>query len=78
MLLGRIVTMPIRRASDWDLAEQCAQEAFTEALRRWPMHGKLTVHNRGEIAAWACEIAAWAWWTGIVTGRPQVSPAWLR
>jgi hypothetical protein len=24
------------------------------------------------------EIAGWAWWTGIVTERPRVSPAWLR
>ena len=29
----------IRRTGDWDLAEECAQEAFAEALRRWPADG---------------------------------------
>jgi len=32
---GRVVAALIRRTGDWDLAEECAQEAFTEALRRW-------------------------------------------
>ena len=36
---GRIVATLIRRTGDWDLAEECAQEAFTEALRRWPADG---------------------------------------
>jgi RNA polymerase sigma-70 factor (ECF subfamily) len=36
---GRVVAMLIRRTGDWDLAEECAQEAFTEALRRWPDDG---------------------------------------
>jgi RNA polymerase sigma-70 factor, ECF subfamily len=36
---GRIVAALIRRTGDWDLAEECAQEAFTEALRRWPGDG---------------------------------------
>ncbi len=36
---GRIVAALIRRTGDWDLAEECAQEAFTEALRRWPVDG---------------------------------------
>jgi RNA polymerase sigma-70 factor (ECF subfamily) len=36
---GRIVAALIRRTGDWDLAEECAQEAFVEALRRWPVDG---------------------------------------
>ncbi|MFZ0041008.1 MAG: RNA polymerase sigma factor [Solirubrobacteraceae bacterium] len=36
---GRVVAALIRRTADWDLAEECAQEAFTEALRRWPVDG---------------------------------------
>jgi RNA polymerase sigma-70 factor, ECF subfamily len=36
---GRVVATLIRRTGDWDLAEESAQEAFTEALRRWPVNG---------------------------------------
>jgi RNA polymerase sigma-70 factor, ECF subfamily len=36
---GRVVATLIRRTGDWDLAEDCAQEAFAEALRRWPVDG---------------------------------------
>jgi len=36
---GRVVATVIRRTGDWDLAEECAQEAFAEALRRWPTDG---------------------------------------
>jgi RNA polymerase sigma-70 factor, ECF subfamily len=36
---GRVVATLIRRTRDWDLAEECAQEAFAEALRRWPVDG---------------------------------------
>jgi RNA polymerase sigma-70 factor (ECF subfamily) len=36
---GRVVGALIRRTGDWDLAEECAQEAFAEALRRWPADG---------------------------------------
>jgi RNA polymerase sigma-70 factor, ECF subfamily len=36
---GRVVGALIRRTGDWDLAEECAQEAFAEALRRWPTDG---------------------------------------
>ena len=36
---GRIVATLIRRTGDWDLAEECAQEAFAEALRRWGTDG---------------------------------------
>ncbi len=36
---GRIVAALIRRARDWDLAEDCAQQAFAEAARRWSGEG---------------------------------------
>ena len=36
---GRIVAALIRRTRDWDLAEDCAQQAFAEAARRWPGEG---------------------------------------
>jgi RNA polymerase sigma-70 factor (ECF subfamily) len=36
---GRVVATLIRRTGDWGLAEECAQEAFTQALRRWPLDG---------------------------------------
>jgi len=36
---GRVVATLIRRTGDWDLAEESAQEAFSEAVRRWPVDG---------------------------------------
>lgn len=36
---GRIVAALIGRTRDWDLAEDCAQQAFTEAAQRWPGEG---------------------------------------
>ena len=37
---SRIVATMIRfTGGDWNLAEECAQEAFTQALRRWPDEG---------------------------------------
>ena len=33
---GRITAALIHQTGDWDLAEECAQEAFAQALRRWP------------------------------------------
>ena len=36
---GRIVATLIRRTGNWDLAEECAQQAFMEALGRWPRDG---------------------------------------
>jgi RNA polymerase sigma-70 factor (ECF subfamily) len=36
---GRVVATLIGRTGEWDLAEECAQEAFAEALRRWPRDG---------------------------------------
>ncbi len=36
---GRIVATLIRRTGDWDLAEDCAQEAFAQALASWRRDG---------------------------------------
>lgn len=36
---GRIVATLIGRTGNWDLAEDCAQQAFAEAARRWPRDG---------------------------------------
>jgi RNA polymerase sigma-70 factor (ECF subfamily) len=36
---GRIVASLIRMTGDWDLAEECAQDAFTTALTRWQQDG---------------------------------------
>src|SRR5262245_49194356 len=37
---SRIVATMIRfTGGDWDLAEECAQDAFAQALRKWPESG---------------------------------------
>src|SRR5262245_43551081 len=36
---GRVVAYLIRVTGNWDLAEECAQDAFTKALERWPRDG---------------------------------------
>ena len=36
---GRVVATLIRVTGDWDLAEEFAQDAFTQALQRWPQDG---------------------------------------
>src|SRR5260370_4320970 len=36
---GRVVATLIRTTGDWDLAEECAQDAFALALQRWPQDG---------------------------------------
>src|SRR6266699_5059237 len=37
---SRIVATMIRfTGGDWDLAEECAQDAFTQALQKWPESG---------------------------------------
>ena len=36
---GQVVATLIRVTGDWELAEECAQEAFATALRRWPQDG---------------------------------------
>jgi len=36
---GRVVATLIRVTGDWSLAEECAQDAFAQALARWPTDG---------------------------------------
>jgi len=36
---GRVVATLIRTTGDWDLAEECAQDAFAMALQRWTADG---------------------------------------
>ncbi|HEY1653167.1 MAG TPA: RNA polymerase sigma factor [Acidimicrobiales bacterium] len=36
---GRVVATLIRVTGDWDLAEECAQDAFAKAAERWPSDG---------------------------------------
>ncbi len=36
---GQVVASLIAHTGDWDLAEDCAQEAFTRALETWPRDG---------------------------------------
>ena len=36
---GRVVATLIRLTGNWDLAEECAQDAFEQALQRWPRDG---------------------------------------
>ncbi|TMK84850.1 MAG: RNA polymerase sigma factor [Actinobacteria bacterium] len=36
---GRLVATLIRVTGDWDLAEECAQDAFAAAIERWPRDG---------------------------------------
>jgi RNA polymerase sigma-70 factor (ECF subfamily) len=36
---GQIVATLIGMTGDWDLAEECAQDAFAQALERWPVDG---------------------------------------
>jgi RNA polymerase sigma-70 factor (ECF subfamily) len=36
---GRVVATLIRVTGNWDLAEECAQDAFARALERWPVDG---------------------------------------
>jgi RNA polymerase sigma-70 factor, ECF subfamily len=52
---GRVVAHLIRVTGNWDLAEECVQDAFTRALERWPRDGipenpagwlKVTARNR--------------------------------
>jgi RNA polymerase sigma-70 factor (ECF subfamily) len=52
---GRVVGYLIRVTGNWDLAEDCAQDAFERALERWPRDGiptspgswlKTTARNR--------------------------------
>jgi RNA polymerase sigma-70 factor (ECF subfamily) len=49
---GRVVATLIRITGDWDLAEECAQDAFEGALKRWSSDG---VPNRP--GAWLTTVA---------------------
>ena len=49
---GRIVAALIGRTRNWDLAEDCAQQAFAEAARRWPGEGV-----PGQPGAWLTTVA---------------------
>ncbi len=50
---GRVVATVIRRFGDWDLAEECAQDAFTSASEHWPRDGIPRVPG-----AWLTTVAA--------------------
>ena len=58
---GRIVAALIRRTGNWDLAEECAQEAFAQALRRWPSDG--------------VPARPGAWLTAVARNRPSTGCA---
>jgi RNA polymerase sigma-70 factor (ECF subfamily) len=49
---GRVVATLIRITGDWDLAEECAQDAFEQALRRWSVDGV-----PGRPGAWLSTVA---------------------
>jgi RNA polymerase sigma-70 factor (ECF subfamily) len=49
---GRITGALIHQTGDWDLAEECAQDAFTQALQRWPRDGV-----PGRPGAWLMTVA---------------------
>jgi RNA polymerase sigma-70 factor (ECF subfamily) len=36
---GRVVAALIGMSGDWDLAEECAQDAFAQAMKTWPRDG---------------------------------------
>ena len=36
---GRVIATLIRLTGDWDVAEECAQDAFARAAERWPSDG---------------------------------------
>ena len=36
---GRVLATLIRTLGDWDLAEECTQEAFAQAVKVWPRDG---------------------------------------
>ena len=44
---GRVVATLIRVTGDWDLAEECAQDAFAMALQRWPQTASPAGRGRG-------------------------------
>jgi RNA polymerase sigma-70 factor (ECF subfamily) len=50
---AQVVATLIRRTGDWDLAEECTQEAFAQALIRWPTDGV-----PGRPGAWLMTVAS--------------------
>ena len=47
---GKVVATLIRMTGDWDLAEECAQDAFAAALSRWGTDGvpdRSLAHHHG-------------------------------
>ena len=63
---GQVVATLIRLTGDWELAEECAQEAFAAALERWPRDGVpdrpgawLTTTARNRAIDW-CAVRQWA------------------
>lgn len=69
---GRVVATLIRRTGDWDLAEDSAQEAFAEALRRWPVEG---VPRRP--GAWLTTVAGNRALDRLRRSRPAMAQAML-
>ncbi len=51
---GRIVATLIRTTGDWDLAEDCVQDAAVRALDRWPTDGV-----PDNPAAWLLVVVSW-------------------
>ena len=49
---GRVVATLIRTTGDWDLAEDCTQDAFAQAVRSWPRDG-----IPGRPGAWLTTVA---------------------
>jgi len=49
---GRVVATLIGMSGDWELAEECAQDAFAKALQRWPRDGV-----PGKPGAWLTTVA---------------------
>ncbi|HMC40764.1 MAG TPA: sigma factor, partial [Acidimicrobiales bacterium] len=49
---GRVVATLIRVTGDWNLAEECTQDAFERAVQRWPVDG--IPDNQG---AWLTTVA---------------------
>ena len=84
---GRITAALIHQTGDWDLAVECAQDAFTQAMRRWPRDAVpnrpgpwlMTVARNGAIDRWAeVKIAAHlnqARWAVPARG-PRASDPW--
>src|SRR6266581_2871255 len=75
---GRVVATLIRVTGDWDLAEECTQDAFAMALQRWPADGiprrpgawlTTAARNRAVGAAKLREVAA-------LSADPEPSPAY--